>query len=156
MSTPWERAGDEQADRCVQRRDEAERVLALAEHLSRPDRLLVQRVLGDGMTVADFARLQRRSPRTLQSRLRGCIRRINSREYRYVVGHRDLLPRSLRAVARRLVLEGRGLRDTARLTGRSLHAVRQERARLAVLLEERLRRANENSPDTEPVEKFNS
>ncbi|MEM9881706.1 MAG: hypothetical protein AAF800_02165 [Planctomycetota bacterium] len=153
MRTPWEQAGDDEARRHQIRREEAERILALAEHLSRGDRLLVERVLGEGVAVTDLARMQRRSPRTLQKRLQNCLKRMNSRKYRYVVVHGDLLPRSLQAVARRLVLEGRGLRDTARLTGRSLHAVRQERTRLLALLDERLAVAHDTDPDqSNPLE----
>ena len=71
----------------------------------------------------------------MQCRVKKLLKRAYSREFQYTAEHLDLLPRPLQACARRLVLEGRDLRSTARLTHLTLHAVRQRQTRVNAILE---------------------
>ncbi|MEM8739279.1 MAG: hypothetical protein AAGG38_12520 [Planctomycetota bacterium] len=123
-------------------RDEAESILAMSTHLDRAERILVEQVYRDGLAVTDIARLYRVNPRTMQNRLKKAIKRIASPEFQYVLTHGELLPRELRAPARRFYLQGLGLRRTAELTQQSLHTVRQQRLRLDTHLDAHLRRSS--------------
>lgn len=107
------------------RRDAAERVLQLAGHLADADRLLLEQVFRHGVSLAEVARLSGQRPRVLQRRVRRLLLRLNDPLFRFVAGRCDLLPQEVQATARRTVLHGRSLRDTARATGRSLHQIRQ-------------------------------
>ncbi|MEM1027282.1 MAG: hypothetical protein AAGJ38_04300 [Planctomycetota bacterium] len=135
MSAVVGRAKQADLDRRLEKRADADFVLAMAKHLSNRDRLLIEHLYREGRTAADFARLARRNVRTVQHRVKSILKRIYSPEFRYLLAHEDVLPRELRSTARRLFLEDQGLRGTARLTGLSLHAVRQHRIQIAALLE---------------------
>lgn len=106
------------------RRDAADQVLQLAEHLAERDRLLLEQLYRHGQPIAQVARLTRQRPRVLQRRVKHLLKRVASPQYRWVAGRLELLPPELRAVARRGVLQGQSLRETARTTGRTLHEVR--------------------------------
>ncbi|MEM9418953.1 MAG: hypothetical protein AAGA25_07895 [Planctomycetota bacterium] len=134
MVTMIERARQADTDRRVGRRRDVEYVLAMAAHFTHADRVLLEYLYRDGHSAVDYARLTRRSVRSVQRRVKALLQRIYSPEFRWLVVHGQTLPAPLRPVARRLILEGRALRETARLTGRSLHTVRQQRLELAVLL----------------------
>ncbi len=120
--------------RRLDRRARVEHLLELARHLAGPERALVEAVYRDGQSVADYARRHRLTTRTAQHRLRTILMRLNSREFQSLVNRLPSFPRPLRAPARRLVLEGRGLRHTARLTGQSLHTVRRQHLQIQTLL----------------------
>ena len=138
MITAVERADGASLQRKLALRDEADRILALAVHLRRRERALVEHVYNHGRSIADLARVSGVPRRTLQHRQQRALRRLNSRTFRYVAVHLDTLPRPLQGIARCAVLEGRSLRDTARKTGRTLHDVRQSSIRLHALLEHRM------------------
>ncbi len=106
-------------------RDHAERVLALAEHLSEPDRLLVEQVYRHGLPAAEVARLMGVPPRTMQRRLAALVRRTADPLFRFVAGHLDLIPEPARTPARRHFLQGQPLREIAQRLGLTLHQVRQ-------------------------------
>ncbi|MEO1236058.1 MAG: hypothetical protein AAFX76_04650 [Planctomycetota bacterium] len=134
-------------------RDNAEFLLAMARYLDPAGRSLVERVYRDGATPTDLARLSKASPRTVQSRLNRQIERINSPEFRFVVAHLSVLPRNQRAAMRRFYLEGRGLRDTARLTGRTLHETRKLRLRLDAELAARMQQWSAVNPGAQKFKK---
>ncbi|MEX2544606.1 MAG: hypothetical protein WD316_05705 [Phycisphaeraceae bacterium] len=117
-------AGQRQA--IQQRRRAAERLLTLAEHLPAQDRLLLEQVYRNGLSVAEVAHLMGARPRRLQRRVAQLLRRLRDPLFRFVVGRSDLLPRDVQPTARLVVIEGRSLRDAARARGRSLHAVREQ------------------------------
>ncbi|MEM7626617.1 MAG: hypothetical protein AAF333_13560 [Planctomycetota bacterium] len=148
-----ERASRSCVDRRMSRRDEADFVLSMAGHLSRRDQVLIDYIYGQGKSVADYARLVRCNFRTAQQRIQSIIKRIYSKNFQYLIAHEPLLPREYRAVARRLILEGRGLRNTARLTGRSLHQVRRQHLELLVLLEAQSRAWSAGDPVERGVQK---
>lgn len=125
-----------------------EQVLSRAEHLPPEDRALVEHVYRFGRPIAEMARLQRIGPRSMQRRLHRLEERLFSTRFTYIAAHETLLPRHLRAVARRSVLQGRSMRDTARLTGLSLHRVRQYRVFLDAFLAGALR-----EPPAGPIER---
>lgn len=112
---------------------EPEQIVRFAQALPDEDRLLLERRFGDGICVADLARRQRRSAHTIRRRIDRLTRRLASPEFRFTLLHQDRLPRPLRRTATLLFLHGRSLRDTAELTGKSLHRVRCERATLQTL-----------------------
>jgi len=146
MQQRVERTGQDGIDRRVKRRDEAEFVLSVSSHLATRDQALVEFIYGQGHSAVDYARLVRCSTRTAQQRIRNILERISSTKFRYLLAHENELPREYRAVARRLILEGHGLRTTARLTGRSLHQVRQQRLELLAILDTQCRRGATEPP----------
>jgi DNA-directed RNA polymerase specialized sigma24 family protein len=126
---------DEGLWRRLDRRALAERVLGLAEHLTRAERTLIEQVYRDGQSFAEVGRRQRRPGDAVRQQVQRLVRRMLSDDFRFVVTAEALLPEDLRALARRRVLECRSLRDTARRTGRTLHDVRRADLRLRALLE---------------------
>lgn len=130
-----ERVSAAAVQRRLGQRQQAEFVLAMAEYLPDEERLLIEQVYRDGRPVSELARMSRRSPRQLQRQVRNAVNRLSQRDFQYVVTHEALLPREMRAVARRRCLENRSLRETARVTGQSLHQVRQLDQRLQAHLQ---------------------
>ena len=114
-------------------RDRPEQVVRLAQHLPTLQRRLIEQHLMEGLTVADLARLYREHPRTTRRRIERLVERMHSPEFRLTVLHPDLLPAELQRVARLLFVQGRSLRDTARLTRRTLHRIRNQRTALQTL-----------------------
>lgn len=131
-----------------ERREEAERILRLAEHLSSGDRELLKQVYGEGRSVAEVARLSQANPRTLQSRVNRLLRHLASDEFRFLCLHLDWLPRELHPVVKRAFLEGRSIRETAKLTRRSVHRVRADRDRIRGVLQTHTGR---NHPAAKPL-----
>jgi DNA-directed RNA polymerase specialized sigma24 family protein len=103
----------------------SDRILALAPHLKPSERALIEQVYAQGLPVSEVARAAGVSRKQLNRRLSRILRRIRQPRFRFVATRRELLPRQVAAVARHAVLEGRTLRETAALTGQSLHRVRQ-------------------------------
>lgn len=134
MSQMMDRAGQADIDRRIGYREDVDFLLEMAKHLSHRDRSLIEYLYRDGRSAADYARLSRRNIRATQKRVKSLIKRIYSSEFQYVLAHEKVLPREYHATVRRLFLEDQGLRATARLTGMTLHAVRQQRTELAALL----------------------
>lgn len=135
MQDRLERAADTVTRGRRLRREQAEFVLAMSRHLAPRDRLLIEHVYRDGRSAADYARLSRCSVRSVQQRLQNLIKRMHSQHFQYFLAHESVFPRRYRSVARRMVIEGRGLRHTARLTGLSLHRVRHHHAQLLAILD---------------------
>lgn len=118
-------ASDQARTNVLDRRDAAERLLQRAQHLARPDHLLMEQIYRHGLSIADVARLLNERPRSLQRRVKRLLLRLNDPLFIFVAGRFDVLPREMQATARLVVLEGRPLRDAARITGTTLHRVRQ-------------------------------
>lgn len=114
-------------------RAEPEQIVRLAQALPDEDRLLLERRFGDGISVAELARRSRRSAQTISRRIDRLTRRLESAEFRFTVLYQDQLPKGTRRVATLLFVQGRSLRDTAKLTRKSLHRIRCERAKLQTL-----------------------
>ena len=110
-----------------------EQIVRLAQALPTEDRLLLERRYGDGLTIGDLARRSRRSATAITRRLKRLTRRITSPEFRFTVLHQNRLPRSMRRTATLLFVQGRSMRETARLTKKTLHRVRCDRAMLQTL-----------------------
>lgn len=134
MQAGLQRVTASDAGRRIDRRRHHEFILDMASHLTRGDRMMIELIYRDGRSAAEVACLSRRHVRTVQSRSKAVVKRIYSRDFQYLVAHESLLPRDLQASARRLILEGRGLRGTARLTGHSLHVVRRHQIQIKALL----------------------
>ena len=103
-----------------------DQLLRAAEHFHDTDRLLVEQVYRHGLRVSDIARLSDQEPRGLRRRLRRLVARARDPLFRFVAGRWDMIPPDAQPVAKRVVLQGWSLRDAARLTGRTLHEVRQD------------------------------
>jgi hypothetical protein len=58
--------------------------------------------------------------------VRKLVTRIESAAFRFVIGHLSLLPKHLKPTADLAVLKGHSQREIAKLTGKSLHQIRQE------------------------------
>lgn len=136
MSVTTERLAElEAAEREVHaaRRRDRERLLHLASYLPPSDRWLIEQVYGRGVPLSALARAEahganrglRYRRRRLARRLTALVRRLRRPAFQLVAIRPELLPRETRAVARHAVLHGRSLRDTARITGISLHRVRR-------------------------------
>lgn len=111
----------------------SEQIVRLAQELPAEDRLLLERRYADGVSVTDIARRQRRSANTIRRRIERLTQRLDSPEFRFTVLHSDRLPRPLRRTATLLFVHGRSLRDTAKLTKKTLHRIRCDRAMLQTL-----------------------
>ncbi|MEM6257285.1 MAG: hypothetical protein AAGC44_05605 [Planctomycetota bacterium] len=120
-------------DRRTANRLGPEQIVRLAQALPADDRLLLEHRFADGMTVTDIARRSRRSAKTISRRIDRLTQRIGSPEFRFTVLHQDKLPRSMRRTATLLFIHGRSLRETARLTKKTLHRIRCDRATLLTL-----------------------
>ncbi|MEX0652662.1 MAG: hypothetical protein WD534_03565 [Phycisphaeraceae bacterium] len=107
------------------RRDAADRVLERAVHLAPADRLLLEQVYRHGLSAAEVARLTRQPTRTLQRRVQRLLTHLADPLFAYVAARLELLPPETHPVAQYAILQGHSLRRTARLTGQSLHRVRQ-------------------------------
>ena len=114
-------------------RERAERLMRLAEHLPQRDQALLGQVLEHGYSAIQVAQLTGSKPETVRRRIRQLLTRLDSPLYRFVAGRFDLLPRDLQATAKRHVLEGYSLRETAASLGMSLHRIRQHRKSIETL-----------------------
>lgn len=112
---------------------EPEQIVRLAQALPDDDRLLLERRFGDGLTLRDIARRHRRNAQTLGRRIERLVDRLQSPEFRFTVLHQDRMPRPLRRTATLLFVHGRSLRETAKVTRKTLHRVRCDRAMLQTL-----------------------
>jgi DNA-directed RNA polymerase specialized sigma24 family protein len=120
-----ERAHQADAQRRLGRRRESDRLVELAAFLAPPDRTLIESIYRDGRTISDLARMMAVPRRTLQSRVDALLRRLNDPLFQFVARKGELLPRSCRAVARRVICEGQSQREAARTSRLTLHAVRK-------------------------------
>lgn len=107
------------------KRRQIEELLALAEYLPGPDRVLIEHILGKGMPVARIARLYQRPPRLLRRRAETIIKRMSNKLFRFVALRADTLPPETRLTAKYVVLHGMSLRQAAEESGRTLHHVRK-------------------------------
>ena len=119
----------------LDRRDEVEQILLLAEYLPQDDRELIEAVYLHGRSTAAIARLARISQRTVQRRVQRTLKRMKDRRFAFVALRGQQLPTDLRGVARRLILEGRTLRDTARTCRKTLHQIREMRIQLLATID---------------------
>ena len=139
MSNRWANLAQPAEDPRQGRRGEVELILLLAEHLPRAERELIEAVYLHGQSMAHVARLSQTPARTVQRRVQRLVNRMTDRRFAYVALRGDHLPSELRPVARRLILEGRTLRETAARTRRTLHEVRELRTRVLATIDAHVR-----------------
>ncbi len=120
-------------DRRLDRRQWAERVLEHARHLPLRDRLLLEQLYRHGLSLTQVAQLLGKDRKAVARHVARLLRRIRQPVFPFVAHRADLIPRDIRTVARLTVLEDHSLRDTAQITGRSLHRVRRDMQTLAVI-----------------------
>ena len=110
-----------------------ERILALAEYVSPPDRALLRAVYDQGRTLVELAPLMGVEPRSIGRRVRRLLFRLGQPAFALAALHaagwiaEGGQWRDLGRVARACVLEGQTLRAAARSLGMSIHAVRRHR-----------------------------
>ena len=110
-----------------------EQIVRLAQALPADDRLLLERRFADGLTIADIARRSRRSANTIRRRINRLTQRLASPEFRFTILHQNKMPQPMRRTAALLFIQGRSLRETAKLTNKTLHRIRCDRATLQTL-----------------------
>lgn len=135
-------ATQQNLDRRTAHRLGPEQIVRLAQALPADDRLLLERRFADGLTVTDIARRSRRSVNTIRLRIDRLTQRLDSPEFRFTLLHQNKLPKPMRRTATLLFIHGRSLRETAKLTNKTLHRVRCDRATLQTLA--RVQALNEN------------
>jgi DNA-directed RNA polymerase specialized sigma24 family protein len=115
------------------RRSQVERLLALAEHLAPAEAFLVRQVYEHGLRISDIA-LQQGVPQSqVRTKLKALVRRMGSPLFVFFAGHRDLIARDAARTADLIICKGVSQRQAARLTGQSLHTVRQHMHTIAAL-----------------------
>lgn len=114
-------------------RNQPEQLVRLARHLPALDRRLIEQHLSEGLTLTELSDLYCRHPRTTRRHIDRLVARMCSDEFRLAALHPELLPAGMSKVAKLLFIQGRSLRETARLTRRSLHRVRSQRTALQAL-----------------------
>ncbi len=147
MSLLGERAAEVTDRGAARPREAVERILLLAEHLGRTDRMLLDRYFRQGMTASDIASATGLSRFRVKRRVVRCLKRMHRKDFQLALIHLGSLhPRELRPLLKRVMLEGQSLRTVARRTGRTLHVVRRDlrrgRALLALLHEAATRRSS--------------
>lgn len=106
-------------------RDWAERLVDRSAHLPSRDRVLIEQVYGNGVSMTDVARLTGEPARRVQRRVSALVRRVESPLYKFMIVHGESLDQPIRRTAQCVVFEGMSLRAAARVCGVSLHRVRQ-------------------------------
>lgn len=115
--------------RLSQGRAEAERLRALAEHLPAADRALIEAMYGDGLRSEAIAALRGTSASAVRRRIGRLVDRMERPEFAAVVTMARACPGERWDAARLVVVEGRSLREAARMLGVTLHEARKEVAR---------------------------
>jgi DNA-directed RNA polymerase specialized sigma24 family protein len=105
-------------------RRRVEGLVDFAEHLAAADRALVVNVFERGASATDLARAMGEDPRHVRRRLTRLVKRLASREFRFVVRHRSGWTPNQRRVADAVILRGMTQRDAARALHLTLHQVR--------------------------------
>lgn len=107
-------------------RAERARVLAMTEHLIESDRVLVLAMYRDGMTARMIARLVGSDERSVRRRIARVVTRMLTPVFSMTSAHGRAWGPLRWEVARAVVLEGRTVREAARVAGVSLYAARRE------------------------------
>lgn len=115
-------------------RESAAQILALADLLPAPDRLLLAQVLEEGRSVASLAALMGQKPAALRRRVKGLIARVRSVRYTIVRAHACEWPDRRARVARACVVEGRSMPEAARALGLTYHVVRTQMREIELLI----------------------
>jgi len=107
------------------KRRQIDDLLALAEFLPEPEKVLIEQVLGEDLPIAQIASLYRLPPRHLQRKVMSIIKRLSNKQFKFVAIQMSTLPLEVRATAKYVVLHGMSMRKTAQVSGQTLHRVRQ-------------------------------
>lgn len=116
-------------------RNDAERLLELAEHLAPSDRALLRSIYRHGMSAAELARAMGIRPRRVTDRVQKLMQRINSPHFRSVLAQRERWPAIRRRIAEAVFLRGEGQRTVAAKLQCTVHEVRIEIERIRAIIE---------------------
>lgn len=122
-------------EQLTRRRDDAERLVALAEYLNQEEGDLIRSVYSRGLRASEIARAAGCRPRDVQRRLRRAMNRVRDPRFLFTIAHRDTWPRRRRRVASLVILQGISQRHAARRLSISLHRVRTEIEAVRALLD---------------------
>ena len=106
------------------KRAQIDELRALAEHLPKDDRLLIEQVLDGHMPISHLARMYQQPPRYLQRRAQSILKRLSNKYFRFVALQINTLPHEVRSTARHVILNGQSMRKTAQTSGLTLHRIR--------------------------------
>ncbi len=108
-------------------RSQAEALSHWARHLPPADRALLEQFQAHGRTTRQIADLGGRSCRQVRQRTVTLIKRLQSKEFRFVASFPHKLPPDYLPVAQACFVQGLSLRQTAKRTGRTIYQVRLTR-----------------------------
>ncbi len=89
------------------------------------DTALLKAVYANGEPIAAVARLRAEKPGRTNRRVAALTRRLLSREFEFVLRHRESLPGHRRQIATICFVQGRSMRAAARELGISFYSVRR-------------------------------
>ncbi len=107
------------------RKEQVEMVLSRVEYLRADERSLLLAVLQNGQTAAQVALLTREKVRIVRRRVRLLTGRVLSAEFMHVVRRRQRWSRVRQQVGQMCFVEGKSLREVARVMSLSMYSVRR-------------------------------
>jgi hypothetical protein len=130
-----DRFNDRTLDRRRAGRGSTALILKAGQALPATDRALLHAVFEDGEPTAKLARLRGLSPRTVTHHVRRLSHRVLSPEFAFVVANRRGWPRTRAKVATACFVQGRSIREAARLARLSFHAARRHHEAVLALMQ---------------------
>lgn len=114
-----------------------ERVLLLSSHLPDPQRALLEAIYREGVSPLAIARLRggASTSRAVRREAALLVKRVTSPVFAVAVTHAGSWPPLRAGVARRCIIAGMSLRDSAGELGVSIHTVRSEVSRIRAITE---------------------
>lgn len=107
------------------KRQHMDELLALAEYLPKTDRVLIEQVLQSGLSISQIAKLSQTPARHLQRRSVSILKRLSNKLFIFVAIRIETLPTETRQTAKLVVIHGLSMRKSSKVSGLSLHTVRQ-------------------------------
>ncbi len=117
-------------------RQSAERVCSRLDWLDKPDRILLEMVYEQGLSIRKIAAVLRQNPSTVARRLRLLVDGLFSPEYQIcLLCRRQLSPLQM-SIARQFFVQKKSRRWMAEFHHLTLYALRRQLDQLSVLIEE--------------------
>ncbi|HVZ94833.1 MAG TPA: hypothetical protein VG797_10020 [Phycisphaerales bacterium] len=125
-------------------RQQADRLVRLSQWLRPDERAMVDSVFGRGISAAKLAVIRGESARAMRRRIQRIVKRMASAEYRAVARWCGDWPAARQRVARACFLEGRTLREAAKVLGISVHTVRAHLSAVRAIVDALERKESKN------------
>ncbi len=123
----------------------AERILHRCELLEPADRALLESIYSDHVPIARLARVRGQSPRQVRRRVKRLIERLLCPTTDFVLARRREWEKQRWQAARLHLVAGRGLAETARDLGLTLHTVRKHVEAVRTLYEQHVQQAQQEA-----------